>query len=88
MWWPDSNEQPLDELKRYDWIGFGEWDKISAIEKLKSANPEQKHFMDYSIAETSWSQWENNISVMENIPSEWFLTQRGTLLEQMMEELF
>ena len=85
MWWPDTWEQPLDELKRYDWIGFGEWDHISAIEKLKTLNPDQKHFMDYSITETSWSEWQNNTAVMEKIPSEWFLTQHGTLLAQPLD---
>ena len=85
MWWPDTWEQSLDELKRYDWIGFGEWDNTIAIEKLKTVNPDQKHFMNYSITETSWSEWESNTRDMENIPSEWFLTQRGTLLKQSLE---
>ena len=86
MWWPDTREQPVDDLKRYDWIGFGHWDNISTIEKLKTANPLQKHFMDYSITETSWSSWENNRIVMQNIPSEWFLTQRGTFLTQSLDK--
>ena len=55
MWWPDTWEQPVNDLNRYDWIGFEQWDNISTIEQLKTANPDQKHFMDYSIAETSWS---------------------------------
>ncbi len=65
MWWPDTFEQTLDELKRYDWIGFGEWDNIQTIEDLKSVNPEQKHFMDYSITETSWDDWGNRSVVLE-----------------------
>jgi len=80
MWWPDTWTQSIDQLKRYDWIGFGEWDNMEKIRELKEANPAQKHFMDFSITETSWSDWEDNKSVMEKIPSEWFLTQRGTLL--------
>lgn len=60
--WADTHEQPLDELKRYDWIDFVEWDNISTIEKLKTANPDQKHFMDYSIKETPYSERENNLS--------------------------
>lgn len=88
MWWPDTWRQPLDELKRYDWIGFGEWDNILAIESLKTLNQDQKHFMDYSITETSWDDWESQsevLEVMEKIPSEWFLTQRGTLLAQPLD---
>ncbi len=68
----------MDELKRYEWIGFGQWDNINTIESLKLANPEQKHFMDYSITETSWDDWESQSEVLEvmgKIPSEWFLTQ-------------
>ncbi len=83
MWWPDTYEQPLDDLKRYDWIGFGRWDNITMIENLKSANPEQKHFIDYSITETSWDDWEDQsdiLDIMEKIPSEWFLTQLGSNL--------
>jgi hypothetical protein len=85
MWWPDTWEQPIDDLKRYEWIGFGQWDNISTIGKLKSVNPDQKHFMDYSITETSWSSWENNRIIMQKIPSEWFLTQRGTYLAQPLD---
>jgi hypothetical protein len=85
MWWPDTWKQPVDDLKRYDWIGFGQWDNISTIEQLKIANPDQKHFMDYSITETSWSSWENNKIIMQKIPSEWFLTQRGTLLAEPLD---
>jgi hypothetical protein len=60
MWWPDTREQPVEELARYDWIGFGAWDDISTIKELKAVNPDQKQFMDYSITETSWSSWEDN----------------------------
>lgn len=89
MWWPDTYEQPIEELKRYDWIGFGRWDNISTIENLKSANPEQKHFIDYSITETSWDDWGSQsevVEVMEKIPSEWFLTQLGSDLSQPLNE--
>jgi hypothetical protein len=86
MWWPNTWEQPLEDLKRYDWIGFGAWDNMSMITELKTLNPYQKHFMDYSITETSWSSWENNRLVMQKIPSEWFLTQRGTHLANPLDE--
>ncbi len=85
MWWPDTWEQPLNDLKRYDWIGFGSWDNISTINKLAEINPHQKHFMDFSITETSWSSWQNDISGMEIIPSEWFLTQMGTRLAESVD---
>ena len=81
MWWPDTWNQSLDDLKRYDWIGFGSWDKLATINSLKALNTGQKHFMDFSITETSWSWWQNNKqTIMEKIPAEWFLTQRGTFL--------
>ncbi len=85
MWWPDTWEQPLSELERYDWIGFGQWDNLAIITKLKKTNPEQKHFMDYSITETSWDDWRENATVMKMIPSQWFLTQRGTLLKKSLD---
>ena len=85
MWWPSTWNQPVNDLKRYDWIGFGEWENIETVNKLKTLNPNQKHFMDYSITETSWSEWEDNRIVMQKIPSEWFLTQRGTLLAQAID---
>lgn len=89
MWWPDTWEQPLDDLKRYDWIGFGRWDNITMIENLKSANPGRKHFMDYSITETSWDDWGSQsdiLDIMEKIPSEWFLTQLGSDLTGPVDE--
>jgi hypothetical protein len=83
MWWPDTWEQSVEQLKRYDWIGFGDWDNLSAIQTLKTVNPDQQHFMDYSITETSWSWWQNDKkSMMDKIPAEWFLTQQGTSLAQ------
>ena len=88
MWWPDTYEQPIDELKRYDWIGFGRWDNINTIENLKLVNPEQKHFIDYSITETSWEDWgsqSETIEIMEKIPSDWFLTQLGAYLTQPLD---
>ena len=87
MWWPDTWEQPVDDLKRYDWIGFGRWDNVSTIKELTTVNPDQKHLMDYSITETSWSSWaNNNNAMMQKIPSEWFLTQRGTFLAQSLDK--
>jgi hypothetical protein len=81
MWWPDTWEQPIEDLNRYNWIGFGSWDKLATISTLKARNTDQKHFMDFSITETSWSWWQNNKkTIMEKIPAEWFLTQRGTFL--------
>jgi len=82
MWWPDTWEQSLEQLKRYDWIGFGEWDNMEAVADLKELNPDQRHFMDFSITETSWGWWSEKKSILEKIPSQWFLTQRGTWLAQ------
>lgn len=86
MWWPNTSEQPVEQLMRYDWIGFGAWDNITTINTLKSRNPDQKHFMDYSITETSWSWWQGERqTTMNKIPAEWFLTQRGTVLAQNLD---
>ena len=83
MWWPSTSQQPVEQLMRYDWIGFGIWDDINTINTLKSRNPNQKHFMDYSITETSWSWWQNDRkSTMKKIPAQWFLTQYGANLTQ------
>ncbi len=88
MWWPDTYNQPVSDLKRYDWIGFGQWDNVETIKKLKTANPDQKHFMDYSITETAWEDWgsnSDNAETMEKIPSEWFLTQLGAFLSKPLD---
>jgi len=86
MWWPDTWEQPLSDLQRYDWIGFGDWDNMATVATLKQANPNQKHFMDFSITETSWDWWYEKKAIAEKIPSEWFLTQRGTRLAQAIDD--
>ena len=86
MWWPSTWQQPVEQLARYDWIGFGAWDNINTINTLKNRNPDQKHFMDYSITETSWSWWQDERRItMKKIPAEWFLTQRGTVLAQNLD---
>ncbi|GAB4362914.1 MAG: hypothetical protein Kow0042_00330 [Calditrichia bacterium] len=85
MWWPDTWKQPVSDLARYDWIGFGEWDNMATVAALKQANPNQKHFMDFSITETSWSWWEDKKTLVEKIPAEWFLTQRGARLAQPLD---
>jgi hypothetical protein len=84
MWWPNIWEQPVSDLKRYDYIGFGEWDveEIDKIREIKRVNPTQKQFMNYTITETNWDWWREDckISNIDKVPAEWFLTQVGSYL--------
>ncbi len=87
MWWPDVWGQSVEQLKRYDYIGFGEWDyeEIDKIKTIKQMNPSQIQFMNFTITETCWEWWEDDDCKIENIdkvPAEWFLTQAGTYLSQ------
>jgi len=85
MWWPDIWEQSVEDLKRYDYIGFGEWDyeEIDKIREIKNQNPSQIQFMNYTITETSWEWWEEDCKIdnIEKVPAEWFLTQVGSYLK-------
>jgi len=82
MWWPSSWKQPVEDLARYDWIGWGSWENMSVLAQVKEVNPRQKHFLSFSITETGWRRWEQQPELMDRIPSEWFLTQLGTTLAQ------
>lgn len=79
MWWPDSWDQNITELSRYDYIGWGDWEKEETVSELKILNPKQLHFMSINITETDWDEWED-IPIMSEIPAKWFLTQSGSNL--------
>jgi hypothetical protein len=79
MWWPDSWGQSINDLVRYDYIGWGPWDNEDTLLKLKQMNPNQLHFMSINLTEVKWDEWQNKDS-MSQIPAEWFLTQMGSEL--------
>jgi hypothetical protein len=60
MWWPDSWNESIDDLVRYDYVGWGPWDNTSVLKNLKQLKPEQKHFMSMNLTELKWDDWENN----------------------------
>jgi len=86
MWWPDSWNQSIYDLARYDYIGWGPWDNRTVLQNLKELNPEQHHFMSVNLTEVGWDDWDNRL-IMSEIPAEWFLTQVGTLLAEDIDDL-
>jgi hypothetical protein len=85
MWWPDSWNQSVSELARYDYIGWGSWENELTLKKLKTKNPNQLHFMSINLTETDWRDWENK-PIMSEIVAEWFLTQVGSALKEDINE--
>lgn len=82
MWWPSSWEQSVDDLARYDWIGWSPDENEETLTLLKEKNPNQLHFTAITLTETSFTDWEYNPDVYNQIPAEWFLTQRGSNLSE------
>lgn len=81
MWWPDSWEQAVSDLARYDFIGWGgTWENETTLAQLKKQKPQQKHFTSITITETSWDDWQYYPEIMSQIPGTWFLTQVGSSL--------
>lgn len=88
MWWPSSWHQDIDDLARYDWIGWSFWDNFDVIELIKEKNPDQIHFMSGTITETSWIFWEEeeNKEIAGKIPGEFFLTSAGSNISENIDE--
>lgn len=84
MWWPDTEEQSLDDIARYDWVILGDWQE-SAIAPLKARHPDLLLLNSTNACELSYDPdpnapaWANEV---RDIPAEWFLTQVGTTLTQ------
>jgi len=81
MWWPDSWNQNLSELIRYDYIGWGDWENENTLENLKQLNQDQLHFISINLTEVGWDDWAEK-PIMDQIPAEWFLTQVGSYLSE------
>ncbi len=80
MWWPNSWDQDVSDLSRYDYIGWGNWENEDTLKAIKEINSNQLHFTAISITETCWSDWKDEKELMNQIPDVWFLTQVGSYL--------
>jgi hypothetical protein len=85
MWWPNTWEQPVADIARYDWVIYGDWNKEN-LPAIKALNPNQQMLNSTNACELSFNAdadaepWENEDVLA--IPSAWFLTQVGTTLTQ------
>lgn len=88
MWWPSSWHQDVNDLAKYDYIGWGFWEDFNALKKIKELNPNQLHFMSGTITETSWYFWQdkNFKDIVSKIPGEFFLTSNGADLTQALND--
>ena len=77
MWWPDPEEQSLDDIARYDWITLFDY-QSEYIDAIKQRNPDIRILNSTNACELSY-QWDPEVREM---PAEWFLTQVGTTLTQ------
>jgi hypothetical protein len=83
MWWPDTWEQPLADIARYDWVIFGDWDREN-VPQIKALNPDLLALNSTNACELSYDpapdapSWDNEDVLA--IPPQWFLTQVGTTL--------
>ena len=48
MWWPDIENQPMSQLKKYDWLGLDKWDNIETVKRLKRGDRHLKCFVSFS----------------------------------------
>lgn len=85
MWWPNTWEQPIADVARYDWVIYGDWNKEN-LPAIKTLNPKQLMLNSTNACELSFNAdpgaepWENEDVLV--IPPEWFLTQVGANLTQ------
>ncbi len=88
MWWPNTWEQPITDIARYDWVIYGDYDKEN-LTAIKALNPNQLMLNSTNACELSFNPdpdaepWENEDVLA--IPHEWFLTQVGATLTQAVD---
>ncbi len=81
MWWPDPEEQSLDDIARYDWITLFD-DQDEYVDPIKQRNPDILILNSTNACELSY-EWDPEVREM---PAEWFLTQVGTTLTQDVDD--
>ena len=74
MWWPNSWNHSVDDLRKYHYIGWGDGEDKDTLDRLKQLNPDQLHFMSVNLTEVSWNDWGGKPGMYE-VPAVWFLTQ-------------
>jgi hypothetical protein len=83
MWWPDPWTQPITDIARYDWVILGDWEH-EFITPLKTINPGILLLNSTNACEVTFDpdhdpdHWSNSKAGL--IPSEWYLTQVGSVL--------
>ncbi len=80
MLWPDTENQTLAEIARYDNVVFHDWQKNKASQ-VKTITPSLKALVSTSVSDVSYNPDNpaENGAVLD-IPSQWFLTQVGSNL--------
>ncbi len=77
MWWPDPENQSLDDIARYDWITLFDY-QDDYVDSIKQHNPDILILDSTNACELGY-EWDPEVREM---PAEWFLTQVGTTLTQ------
>jgi len=84
MWWPNTHEQPLKDIARYDWVVLTV-DDNQAAKQLKKLNANMVLLTSTNACELSYTPDESiggENQILRNIPAEWFLTQVGSTLRE------
>ena len=80
MWWPDPSTQPLEIIARYDWVILGDW-STDYIDPIRALNPNILLLNSTNACELSFDPDDPAANTaLQNIPSQWFLTQVGSTL--------
>lgn len=80
MLWPNTHEQPLEQIARYDWVILGDW-QTDFVDPLHALNPDLRLLISTSASELNFKPDDLSYnSYLQQIPYQWYLTQVGTTL--------
>ncbi len=82
MWWPNTWEQSLDDIARYDYLLLFD-DQGESINQIRARNSDIIILNSTNACELSYD-WPDSADYAEiqKIPAQWFLTQVGSTLTQ------
>ncbi len=81
MWWPDPENQSLDDIARYDWITLFDY-QAEYVDPIKQHNPDILILDSTNACELGYPDDPE----LREMPAEWFLTQVGSTLTQDVNE--
>ena len=88
LWWPSTEEQPLEKIARYDWVALFPYEHQAAIE-IKKINPNIKLLTSTNACELGYNPEKtdgDDNPLLRKIPAEWFLTQVGSVLREDIDD--